>query len=146
MTTPFIICEFRLTGLDLDPAVITARLNIDPSRSWRRGDTVGGKSLIRHDYNGWALRHDGRSIRLNDYLESLVKILLPYSATIRLLQSEFACDAEFACTIYFDDVAPQITLKPALVEAIGSLDAGLDIDIYKARYTESKHMREPHCR
>jgi hypothetical protein len=47
----------RLTGRDLDPKDVTARLRLNPSRAFRRGDLVTTSGERNRAYGAWMLKN-----------------------------------------------------------------------------------------
>jgi len=133
---------FTLAGTCVDPKVITERLGISPTRTWRSGDPVG-TSLIRMKFDGWAIS-TGRteSLDLAAQVRSLLDRLAPVRAQIAEAQRELRVTAEVSCVIHVEDHTPSMNFDRETLSTIVGLGASLDFDLY-VFIDEAQHHDEP---
>jgi len=69
--------EFRILGDDFTPEVITEKLEIFPSKVWKKGEKIEGSNKVR-DYSCWCLSTGyDESYDINEQLNKLLTILIP---------------------------------------------------------------------
>jgi hypothetical protein len=127
---PKIKVEFRITGTKITAEEITNFLGISPTSTWNLGDSIQG-TKIRRKHNGWCISIGNieNSLDLMDYIEPLIKFLLPKSELIAEFCSGNGLYCEIACTIYIIDQTPIINFSPILFSNLAELKTNLDIDL-----------------
>jgi hypothetical protein len=123
---------FTLTGLELDPDAASARLGIVPTKTWRAGDPIDGRTTLRYRHSGWRLQSAlGKSAHhLEDHIETLLAQLQPAWSPLTGLCARY--DGEFSCVIRLhpDDQAPAMHFANDVIGRIAELNAEIDIDLY----------------
>ena len=124
-----ISCELRLLGHNLDHHAITAALGVEPTRTWRFGDSIQG-TCLRRDRDGWVLASTGGDqLDVAATVSGLVQTLRPMEGRIGKLRREAAVDVVVSCGVYIVDAAPSMYLAGELIEALAALGASLDVDL-----------------
>jgi hypothetical protein len=120
---------FALRGDGLDPADITARTGLTPTKAWRVGDgrPHGGTA---HSDNVWLLDSGRpRSDEFHDCLNALLALLRPSWPELVALGQEFA--AEVGAAIYcYEAQGPLVQVSPEASAALAELNATLGFDLY----------------
>lgn len=129
MTTT-IESTFTLAGVDFDPADLTRRLGILPTRTWRLGEHVGG-SRIQMKFDGWMIS-SGRSVSLDlgTQVRSLLDQLCEVKVKITEAQRDLHLTAEVSCILYVEGETPSMHFDSEVLSAIRDLQASLDFDLY----------------
>ena len=125
-----IITHFTLNGR-FNPDEITLSLGIEPSRTWRHGDSIQN-TLLKYKEDGWRVSMDEKeSLDLQECIQSLLDYILPYTAKIKNLYESDELKPEIACVINIEnDQVPAVHINKEVMESIIVLNAELDIDIY----------------
>jgi len=80
---------FKISG-DFDPAEITARVGVQPSESWKRGD-ICPKRQVERTFSRWRLNSRlGRDQALEEHVRDVLAQLGVNPEGFRTLSSEFA--------------------------------------------------------
>ena len=118
---------FTLTG-EFDPAAVTARLGVEPTRAWRKGDACERTHLERR-FSWWSLY--SRLARDVDLEEHVGDVLTQLDAAPEAFA---AASREFGGTMqlvgYFYRYYPGFSLKAHAVEGLGRYTLALDCDFY----------------
>lgn len=125
-----IYAYFSLIGIDFDPDEITAKVGIKPTKTWRVGDLVTPRAIIRKKHNGWRVDSQVEdSIHLEDYIKSVLEQLQP--GWLPLVELCKRYDSEIACVIYYrSGSVPSIHFDKHLVDMAHQLNAEIDVDFY----------------
>lgn len=125
--------EVFLHGDDLDPGLVTARILLEPTRSWKRGDisvTSSGEQVVRKR-GLWSLKYDEHVTDLSD---GLYKFLRNSFSNIRLDDLHMGIqDVVIAVFSGRDDdpgiVSDSLTLTPAVISEIARHNAKVTIEL-----------------
>lgn len=122
--------SLTLTGLDLDPEQITRRTSISPSKTWRLGEKVDDRSVLRYQHNGWRLTSGLPKQRdLEEHVESVLTQIRSSWSVLTQLGATY--DAEMACVVYsYGGDRPPIHLSKGVLRRVSELNADIDIDLY----------------
>jgi hypothetical protein len=81
---------FTVTG-DFDPAIITERLNIEPSESWRKGER-NERTHHERKFSRWSLNSRlDHSAALEKHVRDVLDQTHDHAAAIRETSKEFTC-------------------------------------------------------
>ena len=117
---------FSLSG-EFDPALVTSRLGIDPSRSWRSGD-VNVMSQLERTSSRWCLDARDKEASLELQAADVLDQLRPHELEIRALSEEFSGVLQFVG--YFHVSYPGFGLSSSLVNELSRLNLEIDCDFY----------------
>lgn len=125
-----IYAYFMLTGIELDPDEVTAKLSINPTESWRKGDLINARGTRRHKENGWSVYSKiEKSADLEEHINSVLEQL--QAGWIPLLELCKCYAAEIACVIYYRRGSiPAIHFDRDIVAQAAKLNAEIDVDFY----------------
>jgi hypothetical protein len=124
-----ISASFTLTGIELDPAEISAKVGITPTASWMKGDLIDPRGVIRYQENGWSIQSTlDKYASLEDHVKSVLEQLQPsWSSLVEVSAQNYA---EIDCVIYTRGQAPEMHLDKDILRQISQLNAELDLDLY----------------
>ncbi len=126
---------FALTGDNFDPKIITDRIGIEPTDSWRKGDNGKYNPSL---YNScWQLSTDrGKEyIEVDKLVEEIISRLNDKIDIINQLKDEFQLDSVIEIVLYIDTNPDQST--PAIGHDLNTIEflyrtkTKTDIDIYR---------------
>lgn len=121
--------SLTLTGLDLQPDEITAKLRISPTKVWHKGDLIHPKGKNCYSDNGWSLKSQlDQSSELEAHLKSIFEQLQPVWTILKEIC--FLYQTEISCVIYVSEQVPSIHFNPGILGQIHQLNASLDVDLY----------------
>jgi hypothetical protein len=125
---------FRIWGKYLDPADVTSRLKITPSRSFKAGDPHGEQGVYQWKHGYWGLTSEERmsSTDLGEHLEWLLDQLEPIKHELQTLIQESDNRADLFCFWESESINPRLGLNPSILGRIAALNLRLDLDIYFA--------------
>jgi hypothetical protein len=126
---PRLTTYFDLVGDGFDPNEVTAELGIEPTKTWRRGESlVPGMRPRSHDV--WSLKFGGEaSWDFESQLDQLVELMQPRSKALAGLYDRFGIRAHVTCEVLMEADAPAICLDAKMVSALADLQADLEIDV-----------------
>ncbi|MCK6524644.1 DUF4279 domain-containing protein [Myxococcota bacterium] len=130
--------ELRVYCGDIDPSDVTARLEVPPTLTIRRGETMTNSIGITrtHKLNGWFLASEGMvtSTRLEDHLVWFVAVLTPAAPALTALLVCPGVSAVVVCTRWS---AVSGTSLPITVPTLRLLaELGIDLHVNFACYEE----------
>ena len=125
-----VYATFILRGKELDPRMVTERLGIIPSRSFKRGDRHGDNKKWPSGF--WGLTSDGRilSADLILHIEWLINQLEPVEQALLELVNEQKFNAEISCFWILPEDHGGLVLPSQLLERITDLGVNISLDIY----------------
>lgn len=119
---------------EFSPEEITQLLNICPTQTWLRGETVTPRARNVHKSNGWLLASPcnpvGSSIEAQ--IDSLFSIVAPHADAFAKLP--VGTNVELYCVMYVADYRePVIIYQSDTIKMLAKLGASVGIDIYDLR-------------
>jgi hypothetical protein len=120
--------SFVVTGFDCNPALITDKLGIVPTKTWQVGDAVE-RTALRRKHNAWILEsplQDHMDIR--PHLAWLIARLPAELNQLSSIANEW--QAKLFCAVYTSGERPAFSIGPADVTRLAQLGAGIDVDMY----------------
>jgi hypothetical protein len=144
---------FTLVGDDFDPAVITERLGVEPTRAWRKGDPKT-KSRPPYSFSRWLW--EGPVAVNGDVSEQVASVLNRFEPLLENLDG-LRPELEIAKTeipvivyMYGDKGMRGTGISPggaalghSLLERVVALGAGIDIDEYASVDQRPLEQRGP---
>lgn len=132
---------FALIGYDFDPQLITSKLGIAPSDSWKKGDK--GRYTPIFNFSSWQLSTDkGKEyIMVEQLVEEIVQQLFDHIDAINALKNQYNLDSVLEIVLYVDTNEEETT--PALghdlktIEFLYRTQTRTDIDIYRFNSTKA---------
>ncbi|TME32000.1 MAG: DUF4279 domain-containing protein [Chloroflexi bacterium] len=118
---------------ELEPSEISARLGLEPTHAFRRGDPIVTKRrrYSDHPIGGWIL--SSRDLVSSDDLEAHLVWILdrvePASYAIRSLVSD-RYDIALICVVSGHETGGGPTFQPVTLARIAKLEIPLDFDLY----------------
>lgn len=118
---------FTVTG-DFDPKIITDRLGIQPSESWRKGER-NERTHYERKFSRWSLfsRLD-HSAALEEHVRDVLNQTRDHAGAIREISKDFNCWVQLVGCFYND--YPGFGLHADLISALASLSVSIDCDFY----------------
>jgi len=116
-----------ITG-EFDPKIITDRLGIQPSESWRKGDR-NERTQYERKFSRWSLcsRLD-HSVALEEHVRDVLNQTRNQAGVIREISKEFYCEVQLVG--YFHNDYPGFGLDPDLIAGLALMSVGIDCDFY----------------
>jgi|CZKP01.1.fsa_nt_gi hypothetical protein len=117
-------------GDNYDPAIVTEKLKINPTKTWNKGDKKGATSLVHKDY-GWYFALEKFYLNeLSICLFQMIELLEPKKNLITELIDQYKLDAVISCYVVPNRKHnPDLFLDNNLINRIAALNCSLDIDI-----------------
>jgi hypothetical protein len=118
---------FTLTG-DFDPKVITERLGVEPSESWRKGDR-SERTHYERKFSRWSLNSRlDHAASLEEHVRDVLDQTRDHAAAIREIGEEFNCWVQLVG--FFHNHYPGFGLDSNLIAGLASLNVAIDCDFY----------------
>lgn len=117
------------------PVEITNILQIEPTKSWEKGDPHGSRKW-RYPHNGWILEsgEDDRNSSIKQQYDALHRILFPKMKNFSNLPDDLSW--HISCYVTARKYMPGIDFKNSQLKFISEIGCGLDIDIHDHRNLE----------
>jgi hypothetical protein len=126
---PRLTTYFDLVGDGFDPDEVTAELGIEPTKTWRRGESLVPRMRPR-GHDGWGLKFGGEpSCSFESQLAQLIRLMQPRSQALTALYDRLGIRAHVTCEVLMEADAPAICLDARMVAAMADLRADLEIDV-----------------
>ncbi|KKC50155.1 hypothetical protein VE23_24415 [Paenibacillus sp. D9] len=123
--------EFDIYGDDFNPQIITDQLNIQPHTSWRKGDSVEGKPIVRKK-SCWSFSTGYQeSLDINDQLSEIIERFQGESE--KLIELKKAHNLEILVSIVInieENQKPAMNFNKEAISFIHQIGAEVDIDLY----------------
>ena len=126
---PVVSASLWLEGASFDPTVVTDRVGIEPTISYRVGDSASLGRTRRRD--AWGVRVGPReTLALESLIYELIERLAPHAERIRETCIDLSLEPCLSCPVELKStLMPSIHLLPATLSWIEMLGAHLDIDV-----------------
>ena len=128
MTT--IIAELSIYGEDLKPDQVTLALNVEPTKTWLRGDIRNPRTNAAYDYGCWKTCTEENSSPLEEHMHTLIERVAKCIDLIMSLVTQHGWEVEISVVIHLADESPDISLSKEVLKWMCRLGASLDIDMY----------------
>ncbi|MBK1790038.1 DUF4279 domain-containing protein [Persicirhabdus sediminis] len=114
-----------ILGEDLDPSKVTAWLELEPSKSWRRGEEKELAPGNFYEWGGWKCFSEQSDDTLEEKIESWLVLLQGRNKEFSKMNSlGWRCSID--CFLAFDSVS-SLSVSPDLTRRISELGLTLDI-------------------
>lgn len=124
-----VYATFTVTGSNFDPADITAKVGVQPTKTWFQGDLISPTAKIRYQHNGWSLKSSLQgSDELGDHVKALLEQLQMGWQPLTEICAD--CEAEISCVIYTAGDRPAIHFDRVILDQLDQLNAAIDVDLY----------------
>jgi hypothetical protein len=124
-----------ITDFECFPDEITRILGIQPTETWRKGDSILSIAKNIRKQNGWILKSiiDPKNNTVNVQVESLLSIISPNIEKFANLPSD--AEVELACIVYINRTGesigfPEIGFSSNTISVLAKINAVIDIDLY----------------
>jgi hypothetical protein len=118
---------FTVTG-DFDPTVVTTRVGIEPSESWRKGD-LHAKNHLERTFSRWSLHSRlAKTEELEDHVRDVLAQLDQRAESFRMLSEEFGGCMQLVG--YFNVQYPGLHFDKDLVDGLSRFKLCVDFDFY----------------
>jgi len=126
-----IMCEFRIVGDEFEPETITEKLQLMPSKTWRKGDKIRQGERLR-DYSSWGLCTEyEETYSVNDQINKILEIFKPKMGELLYLKESLKLDYKIEVVINIEsNETPAIYLDKDIIQFCNSADVSLDFDLY----------------
>ena len=118
---------FTLVG-DFDPANISARLGLEPTCAWKKGE-INERTQRERNHSRWCL--DSRLEKtkaLEDHVVDVLDQLRPIASAVEEIRAEI--DGGIQLVAYFYTDYPGFSLDDSVLLQLGKLKLGVDCDFY----------------
>lgn len=138
---------FRLASDALLPGEVTRRLNVEPTRSHRKGEQHGrnrktGEPIIYRS-GIWILDSAlPESAGLVAHVESLLDVLYPIRHAVQCLVEQ-GYQADFTCGLFLNHENEGVSIPARTLARIAELGAELSLDIYSPVDGDGDNDRPP---
>jgi hypothetical protein len=124
-----VYCSLRVFDFPETPDVVSQALGVKPTETWRKGDLIDPRWLVRHKEDGWGLDspHNPSDTEPSKAIEELLR-LIPDEKAFQQLPA--GCEVQVTCTIYAYRERPFVYLPASLIARLAAISANLDVDIY----------------
>lgn len=121
---------YRITSDKNDLLKSLEKLKIQPNKTWRKGDLIDKRALVKYKTNGISFSSTEKSThKFKAHVDSLIRILSPIKNVLRKLSA--TCYSELSCVIYiYGDDRPEIHFDMRALQFFVDLNANVDVDLY----------------
>ncbi|MFT4143586.1 MAG: DUF4279 domain-containing protein [Mobilitalea sp.] len=123
--------NFRITGDEFNPDIISKELQIEPNECWKKGDKVKNRSVLR-DFSCWnyKIKYE-ESLDVNNQLIPLIDKIKSNKNKLIEMKKHQNLDYKINIVIQIENnEKPAIYLNSESIEFANSINAEFDIDLY----------------
>lgn len=136
-----VMVYFNLYAEDFPLEMVTERLGINPTRSYKKGDIIRKISETENytrSYSSWQLSTGYKeSLDVEELMEQVIRQIRDKATIINELKREFGLECRFTIVIKMNDgYTPAFHLDITVIEFASSVKADFDIDLYANPYIE----------
>ncbi|EJR63066.1 hypothetical protein IIO_02163 [Bacillus cereus VD115] len=136
-----VMVYFNLSGDEFPVEVVSERLQVSPTISYKKGDIIRKTNEIENitrNYTSWQLSTGYQeSFDVGDVMEQVILKIKDKSAIINELKREFGLECRFTIVIKINDGhTPAFHLDNPVIDFANSIKADFDIDLYANPYVE----------
>lgn len=136
-----VMVYFNLYAEDFPLEMVTERLGIDPTKSYKKGDTIRKISETEshtRSYSSWQLSTGYQdSLDVGELMEQVIRQIRDKASIINELKREFGLECRFTIVIKMNGgYTPAFHLDIPVIEFANSVKADFDIDLYANPYIE----------
>ncbi|PMC37843.1 hypothetical protein CJ195_09540 [Bacillus sp. UMB0899] len=138
-----VMVYFQLYADDFPLDVITKRLGLKPTKSYKKGDIIKKIDRITNhvrNYTSWQLRTDYQeSFNVGELIEQVIRQIREKTQIINELKREFSLECRFTIVIeIINGISPGFHLDNDVIEFANSIQADFDVDLYSYSNDEEK--------
>jgi hypothetical protein len=118
---------FTVVG-DFDPFDITARVGVQPTKSWRKGD-LHPQNRLERKFSRWSLHSTLEQTRpIEEHIDDVLAQLAAHSSEFKIISSEFGGVLEIVA--YFNSDYPGLFISKSQIAAMADFGLEADFDFY----------------
>lgn len=123
--------EFLIFSDELQPSVVTEKLEMTPTQSWIKGDDIKGKSYKKKD-TCWIISTEyEESMNINNQLSKLMILLQGKKEMLIQLKEIYEMKYVFEIIIKVrNEETPAMYFERDCIKFINDIQAVIDIDLY----------------
>ncbi|WHZ02900.1 DUF4279 domain-containing protein [Neobacillus sp. YX16] len=131
---------FSLFGDEFPLHKVTGKLELTPTKSYKKGDLIANRSKINRKETCWEIGTGYKdSLDVNDQLQQIVGNLQNKSIMINELKDAFSLECKFYIVIIIErGNSPSLFLDKDILKFASSIEAEFDVDIYANPYDETE--------
>lgn len=126
--TPHARAVLHVTDFEAPPQRISDALELAPTRTWLKGETIGG-SVRRSASNGWALERAAQTVDVEALVVDLLG-RLPTDSSARLSRVIGSWELQCSVVVTVRDETPALHWSAPTIRRLAELGASLDVDLY----------------
>ncbi|MGK2886969.1 MAG: DUF4279 domain-containing protein [Rhodococcus sp. (in: high G+C Gram-positive bacteria)] len=120
--------SFLICGFSIDPDQLSEKLELTPSRTWRKGDLSNARTGRTYSENSWVLEPKNMdAASMDEQAAELLEQLLPLKDAIRSVDG---AESQLTVVVYAREFVPEIHLSASVLAGLASLGCSLDVDLY----------------
>jgi hypothetical protein len=120
---------------DFRPESVTAKLGLEPSEVWKKGDR-NERTHLERKLSRWSIDSRlERSASLEDHVRDVLKQVLPNADQIRQVATEYKVWVQLVG--FFHNNYPGFGMDRELISGLAQLNVGVDCDFYYL-YSDSR--------
>ncbi|MFC0237094.1 DUF4279 domain-containing protein [Fictibacillus phosphorivorans] len=121
---------FSLFGDDFSINEVTRRLEITPTESYKKGDSISANSSHRRKETSWEYGTDYQnSLDVNEQLQQVINRLREKCSIINTLQAEFGLTSKIYIVIAMENgQAPALYLEKDILTFASNIGAEIEVD------------------
>jgi hypothetical protein len=120
---------------DFRPESVTAKLGLEPSETWKKGDR-NERTHLERKFSRWSIDSRlERSASLEDHVRDVLEQVLPNADQIRQVATEYKVWVQLVG--FFHNNYPGFGMDRELISGLAQLNVGVDCDFYYL-YSDSR--------
>jgi hypothetical protein len=120
---------------DFRPESVTAKLGLEPSETWKKGDR-NERTHLERKFSRWSIDSRlERSASLEDHVRDVLEQVLPNAEQIRQVATEYKVWVQLVG--FFHNNYPGFGMDRELISGLAQLNLGVDCDFYYL-YSDSR--------
>jgi hypothetical protein len=113
---------------DFRPESVTAKLGLEPSEAWKKGDR-NERTHLERKFSRWSIESRlERSASLEDHVRDVLEQVLPNADQIRQVTTEYKVWVQLVG--FFHNNYPGFGMDRELISGLAQLNVGVDCDFY----------------
>ncbi|MEC4894654.1 MAG: DUF4279 domain-containing protein [Oscillatoria sp. PMC 1051.18] len=134
--------SLRFLGDNLNPEEISALLQCQPSKAYRKGDTIGSKRSHRIAHTGaWILKGTKEDTGVLE--TKITRLLECITVPLTVWEELRSFSGNVFCGIFINDWNRGLSLSPELMQKLVERHLSIDFDIYCNFFEEDEKSRNP---
>jgi Domain of unknown function (DUF4279) len=120
---------------DFRPESVTAKLGLEPSETWKKGEQ-NERTHLERKFSRWSIDSRlERSASLEDHVRDVLEQVLPNADQIRQVATEYKVWVQLVG--FFHNNYPGFGMDRELISGLAQLNVGVDCDFYYL-YSDSR--------